>query len=350
MASLKAGTISLRSHYWLIIAVILLAILPTPTRAGAAALTNRSVTLSDSKQSAVTSNHFKFTIPSYSNIGSIEFEYCDNTPFPNMPCTAPTGLSVQNAVLSSQTGETGFVLDAPTVNELVLSRPSSAGTPIPVSYTFDNIINPSEPNLPVYVRISTFASGDATGPSNDTGAVVFSTSRNITVSGYVPPYLIFCVGVTVETNCSSSSGDLLNFGELSTTQTRALTSQYSGSTNDPGGYTTTLSGVTMTSGNNIIPAMTAQDVSRAGAGQFGMNLRANSSPGVGSDPSGPGSSVPVAAFSMPNRYIFQNGIISGSSTATDYKKFTASYIVNVANGQRPGVYSTTLTYIATAAF
>lgn len=350
MALIKAGTVSLKARYLLMIVVLVLAILPTPTLVGAASLTNKSVTLGDSKQGAITSNLFKFTLPSYSNIGSIEFEYCDNTPFPGNFCSAPIGLSVENAVLSAQTGETGFTIDTTTANKLVISRPSVAGTTIPVSYTFDNIVNPSEPNLPVYVRISTFASDDASGARSDTGAVVFSTSRNITVSGYVPPYLIFCVGVTVETNCSSSSGDLLNFGELNTSQTRALTSQYSGSTNDPGGYTTTLSGVTMTSGNNIIPAMTTQDVSRAGAGQFGMNLRANSSPGIGSDPSGPGSSAPVASQAAPNRYIFQNGIISGSSVATDYKKFTASYIVNVANGQRPGVYSTTLTYISTAAF
>lgn len=350
MASTTAEKVFLRARYWLMAVIVICAILPARAHVDAAALTNKSVTLSDSTQSAVVSSIFRFTLPSYADIGSIEFEYCDNTPFPGTACTAPAGLSVAGAELSAQTGETGFMLDTPTANKLVISRPSVAGTTIPVSYTFDNIINPSEPNLPVYVRISTFTSENAAGARGDTGAVVFSTSRNITVSGYVPPYLIFCVGVTVETNCSSSSGNLLNFGELNTGQTRALTSQYSGSTNDPGGYTTTLSGVTMTSGNNIIPPMTTQDVSRAGVGQFGMNLRANSSLGIGSDPSGPGSSAPATPFDAPNRYTFQNGIISGSSIATDYKKFTASYIVNVASRQRPGIYSTTLTYIATAAF
>lgn len=313
-------------------------------------LSSRSVVIGNSTQNAVTSHVFNFAIPSYDTVGAILFEYCENTPFTRTTCVAPPGLNVSDAVLNAQSGETGFTLDAPTSNRLALSRSSSATVPGSVSYGFTNITNPSGANKPVYVRISTHAS-DITYPVIDEGAVAFSTAENIAVSGYVPPYLVFCVGVTVEINCSGATGNVLNFGDLSPREARSLTSQYSGSTNDPGGYTTATQSGTMTSGNNIIPAINGgSDVSRPGTGQFGLNLRANSSPANGRDPEGPGSSAPTNAVGTPNRYNFDNQIISRATTATDYKRFTATYIVNVPPSQRPGIYNTTVTYIAVAAF
>lgn len=110
-------------------------------------------------------------------------------------------------------------------------------------------------------------------------------------------------------------------------------------------------GTTMTSGNNIIPALTTPTVSAPGNAQFGLNLRNNSDPDIGEDPSGGGVAMPTAAYNIPNRYVFNSGdIVATSPAVTDTRKFTSSYIVNVSSSQPPGVYTATLTYICTATF
>lgn len=331
-----------------LVALLLIGLFPHATYA--LNLTDKKVAIGDSAPSALTSHIFSFTIPGYDNIGSIEFEYCSNTPFIGTACDAPTGLSVDGAALTAQTGETGFAITQANANRMVIGRSASATSPIPVSYSFNNIVNPDFPNAVVYVRISTFASGDASGPRTDSGAVVFATNNSLAVRGYVPPYMRFCVGITVALNCTSTNGSLVSFGELSPNEAKSVTSQFSGSTNDPDGYVVSVLGTTMTSGNNIIHAMNPLTTSQPGRAQFGMNLKANSSPGVGSEPEGVGTTYPVSNMAASNQFYFANGVIALSNTATDYKRFTASYVVNVPASQPPGIYSTTLTYVAVATF
>lgn len=336
-----------------IFTVFLFAVCPLlfPRQAHALPLTSRSVIIGNSAPSATTTHNFGFTLSSVSIVGSIELEYCSNSPITGDSCTAPAGFSTTSAVLQSQTGETGFIINpASSANRIVLSRPPTPAAAIPVTYNFSNITNQNAPNSTVYVRIATYASNDATGPRTDEGAVAFATVSNISVAGYVPPYLTFCTGVTVALNCSSTNGSFLNFGELSSSQARYLSSQFSVATNDPGGYSTTVNGPTMTSGNNLISSLSTPRSSQPGTSQFGMNLRANSNPPVGSDPSGVGTGAISGGFNNPNQFYFNNQVVAQSTSSSDFNAFTVSYLVNINRGQRPGVYSTTLTYIASAAF
>lgn len=323
-----------------------------PLKVSADPLTQKSIAVGSSQPSISTTHNFNFTLASVTTIGSIEFEYCSNTPFIGTTCTAPTGLNVSGASLSAQTGETGFSIDngATTTNKLVLARAPSPTAAVPVNYNFSGITNQDTPNSSVYVRISTFAANDATGPRTDEGAVAYSTASNLAVAGYVPPYITFCTGVTVAVNCSTTAGSFLDFGELVSTQSRFLSSQFAVSTNDPGGYSTTVSGATMTSGNNIIEPINAPQSSQPGNSQFGMNLRANSNPSVGADPVGAGTGSIVNGFNTPNQFYFKNDVIVQSPISSDFNAFTVSYLVNVNSAQPPGIYSTTLTYIAAAAF
>lgn len=317
----------------------------------AAQLTARSVRIGSSNTSVITQHQFSFNLISVGSIGSIEFEYCSNSPLIGTPCTAPLGLDVSTAVLSSQTGETGFIVDPATnANSILITRSPGANSAIPASYTFTNVTNPSTPNQTVYVRIGIYATNNGTGPYTDEGSVAFAPVSPVQVSGFVPPFLIFCVGVTVAGDCSSQSGQLLNFGELSDNQPSFATSQFAGATNDPGGYIVFVNGLTMTSGSNTINALAAPTASVPGTSQFGMNLRANTNPGVGSDASGLGTAVPTADYNVPNAFVFKNQQVTNSPLSTNFNLFTVSYLVNIADNQPPGVYNTTLTYIATAAF
>ncbi len=315
-------------------------------------LYSRRVIVGSSRPSAVTTYQFDFTIPSFSNLGSIEFEFCTNNPYIGTACTTPAGFDSSGVTLDSQIGETGFSVDGglTTSSKVVLTRASVPSVGVPATYVLGNITNPSVVNQSVFVRIATYATVNASGPRTDTGAVVFATVNGIGVDGYVPPYLTFCVGVTVSLDCSTASGNILDFGELRPTQSRQVASELSGSTNDPGGYSVFLNGNTMTSGNNVITALGSPTASQPGTSQFGMNLRANNAPSVGADPIGSGTAVAAPQMSSQNQFYFNNIAILSSPLSTNFNKFTASYIVNVSAGQPPGIYSTTLTYVATAAF
>ena len=333
---------------------VMLSVLPffyTQT-AVAERLINRSIRLSSSKASASTSHRLSFTVPTAGNIGSIAFEYCSNTPLLELSCTAPNGLDVSLASIDSQSGITGFTVHGlTTANKLLISRtPAAIPASQPAVYDFGNVVNPSDVNVPTFVRISTFASDDGTGPAIDTGAVVFVINPEFTVEAFVPPFLTFCAAITVSVNCTAASGNFINLGELSKTSANFSTSQYAGATNDPGGYSTYLAGTTLSSGINTIPPLISPSLSAPGTSQFGINLVSNSKPDVGQNRTGGGTATPAAGYNSPNQFKFEEGIISSTANSTNFNVFTVSYLVNVSNDQKPGIYTTTVTYIATAAF
>lgn len=335
--------------------IVVLAAIATVTpfyTAAAADLLNRRVTIGTSQPSEITTHAFSFTLNSSSSIGSVEFEYCDNSPAIGGPCVPPPGLDVSSVNLINQTGETGFSIHPATnTNRIVLTRAPAAAAAQPVAYDFSNVVNPSDQPQTVYVRLSTFASDDATGPRTDAGAVVFYITVDLSVTGFVPPYLTFCAGVTVAANCSTSTGSSIDFGELLRTLPSVATSQYAASTNDPGGYSVSVHGNTMTSGNNLIPALGANDNSTVGTSQYGLNLRQNNSPTIGSNPQGSGTGVVAPGYNAANSFRFNSGeTLSYSDLPTEFNRFTVSYLVNVSQAQLPGVYVTTMTYVAIADF
>lgn len=318
----------------------------------ALSITGKSITVGSSAPSVTTTHQFDYNLPSSASVGSLEYEYCTNNPFPGTACTAPAGINVATTTISTQTGLTGLSVHGNTTNNrLVLTRAASVVGPIAVQHLLSNIVNPSNTETTIYVRISTFSSTDGTGVRVDDGGLAFSTSGGLGTVAFVPPYLTFCVGLAVALNCNSATGFNFDFGELSTTATSSALSQFSTATNDPLGYNVFTLGTTMTSGTNIIPSLAGAQTSLPGVGQFGLNLRDNSSPDVGAEPFGLGTGTSLAGYGTVNQYRFQNGgAIAGSPLSTDFTRFTVSYIVNVAAGQPAGIYSTTITYMAVAAF
>lgn len=335
------------------------ALLATPILFGAlpnvsaAQLENRSVRISTAQLGSQAQHLFIFDIASTANLGSLSFTYCTNSPRISDPCSPPAGLDLDNATLGTQTGNTGFSYAAglSTTNTVVLSRVPVAGTPGQSTYRIDNVLNPTTPGETTFIRIISYSSTDATGPVIDSGAVVFSTVDIFQVDAYVPPFLTFCVGVYVTLNCNSVTGSYIDIGELGSNRTATGMMQFSGATNDATGFTTYLNGFTMTSGNNIIDPLSGNAGSAQGVSQFGLNLRANSSPSFGLDPVGLGASAPTGGYGTPNSFRFVNGeAITVSNVSTDFRIFTAAYIVNVPKTQPPGVYVTTMTYTAIASF
>ncbi|MEO8105497.1 MAG: hypothetical protein ABI602_04140 [Candidatus Saccharibacteria bacterium] len=321
--------------------------------AAGAQLGNRKLQISDSIASEPSVYALSFDLSSSGNLGSIEIEFCSNSAISGDPCTPPNGLDLSGVILSDQTGQIGFSIDgASTNNRIILSRPAALPAPVgPVSYTFSNVINPDSPGS-YYARLQTFAATDASGSASDYGGSAFAINSNLSISAEVPPYIIFCTAVSIPgSSCANADGDYINFGELSSTRASRGSSQMLTATNARYGYSISITGTTLISGNNVITQLTASDVSRPGTPQFGLNLRANTSPAGGLDPSGPGVAAPTAAYDVPNFYRFSaNETVATTTAADDLRLYTASYIVNVPAAQPTGVYVSTVTYICLANF
>lgn len=336
-----------------IIFIYVVGLISFPSSVDAATLTNRLIQVGSAQPSTTTSYDLRFDIASTSPLGSIVFLFCDNSPVQGRPCGAPPGMNVAAASLALQSGNTGFSIDAgnTTANQIVLTRPVAAGLAVPSEYKFTNVTNPGAPSHTEFVRISTYASVDGSGAQTDDGSVAFATVLPFNVAARIPPFLIFCVAISVATDCSSTIGDSINLGILSSAGPSSGQSQFSTATNDASGYSVFVLGTTMTSGNNVLPPLGSPLPSLAGTSQFGINLRANTSPGIGADPSGPGTGFPTVNYGFPNFYVFNSGDSVATSTLnSDFTRMTVSYLVNVAKNQPPGIYATTLTYVATASF
>lgn len=102
-----------------------------------------------------------------------------------------------------------------------------------------------------------------------------------------------------------------------------------------------------------------------GTGQFGMNLRLNttatSTIAVGADVDNAPDGVnlkgqPTADYNTVDTFKFVSGDSvaasdnGGTPGPTNAQIFTSSYIVNVAGNQASGTYVSTLTYICTPTF
>lgn len=339
--------------YVAIITALLLSVVPFHVNAASVLLTNRSDQISDSAASVTATHLFGFTMTDTTQaVGSISFEFCSNTPIIGDVCTASAGLDVSAAVLTDQTGETGFSIHTDsTSSRIILTRTPANPTGVPSTYQFDDITNPSDPGSH-YVRLQTYASTDATGVDLESGGVVYAILPGLSVSAEVPPYIRFCAGITiVGFDCATANTFFIDLGLLDNNNTSTGSSQFLVATNAASGYSVTLSGTTMVSGNNVIPGMAAPGSSAPGTSQFGINLRSNSNPSVGQNVVGAGTANPRPDYNAPNQFKFQQGdVLVGSPVPNDNRKFTVSYIVNISPNQQPGVYATTISYICLANF
>lgn len=316
----------------------------------AAPLTTRSITLGSSAASASTTHKYDFTVATTGNVGSIIFEYCTTA---SGSCTGPTGLDVDSVTLDAQTGATGFVVDATetTTNKIVIDRtPASVSASAVLSYTFGSAVNSSTANETFFVRVSTTDAADGGGSTVDTGVVAGSTAAQPVVTIAVNETLTFCIYTGA--NCAAG-GTAVSLGTASPSSASSGTNKMDASTNASGGYAITVNGATLTSGANTITAITAGSgaTSSPGSEQFGLNLRDNTSPNVGTDPSGDSGFSYGTGYGTIDSFKFVSGnTVTSTSAPTLNTTYTAAYIANISATTEPGTYQTTLTYICTATF
>jgi len=356
MQKLKRLSVGLLPHRLAIAQTVLLLLCSFVifTAQGSAVIrfTHRSLFINNAEPGVTTQYKVSLTYTTQTTVGSIDMLFCMD-PIPTDPCDAPTGLDVSNALLSNQTGETGYHANILAANHIVLSRTPGAVGNTPSTYTFDNVVNPTDMSHSFSIRLSDYASTDASGPIIDLGSVLSAINLGVTIETQVPPMLLFCVGQVVNEGCTGTNGiNYQDLGPLSPDETLYTQSEMSAATNASGGYVITANGPTMEAGTHVIDALTSPTASAAGNSQFGINLTANSSPNIGANPTGASTNAIVSPnYDNPNEFMYHDGDAVASAPGVSlFRTFTVSYIINSPPNLRAGVYTTTITYICTGRF
>lgn len=337
-----------------VLAVFLAFLVFMPLAAVPMRFSERSLFMQSTVPSATTSYTVSFQYMTPEAVGSVDMLFCID-PIPYMPCVTPPGLDVSNAVLSEQTGETGFSISTQSTNRIVLSRTPSLIPPGGnfASYKFDNIKNPVNTTPSFSIRLKSLASTNGTGPQIDFGSIKGQISNPIEIETQVPPMLIFCAAGEVQDDCSSTNENFFtDMGEMSADSTLIAQSQMAVGTNATAGFVIITNGSPPAAATNVINASTTPTASTPGANQFAINLVENTSPAVGKDPEGIwANAVPSPDYSQPNVYKYLPGdVVAYSPNVSLMKKFTVSYILNSSSNLRAGVYTTTINYIASGRF
>lgn len=316
----------------------------------------RTLQMDSALPDATTNYHVSLQYMSPDPVGSVSFLFCTSPiPYltPGVECVPPPGLDASNATLTSQTGETGFTITQQSTNEIVLSRaPTIPVATTPSTYTFSGIVNPSGSGSVFAIRLESHTTTDASGPYVDFGSVRGEVTNAIVLQTQVPPMLIFCVAQVVQMGCTGTNGNYYSdMGDLNDHTTLTASSQMAVGTNASGGFAITAFGDLLSAGTNVLDSPVTPTASQTGTNQFGINLVANTEPVIGTDPEGGVSNEATPNYAQPNKYMFVPGdIVADSSAVSLMQRYTVSYIINSSPSLRAGVYTTTITYLASGRF
>lgn len=350
----------------------------------------------------------RFTMASTgASIESILIMYC-SSPIFQAGCSTPGGLTAQNLVSATVTGLTGsFSLDTVTTNATINSSlPAGTGvcngasavrvncvavkasspqaqtlTPTAViSYgggASDFITNPDGSDCPgandncqFYARVIVFS--DLYTTQVDFGGLAASTAQQVDITAKVQEELNFSVGtsyVAPGTTCQAfSDNGALALGDahgvLSTSTPYAALSYFRVNSNTLHGTVIQYSGDTLKNGLNSIASVTQTPsgvASTPGTDQFGLGLETNAV-----NPNANYSQLAIAT--SPFHYDRGNPTIGSgfyqfdtASTTTPDTIATSTggiscdtgvvqYLGNVSTSTPAGIYTTTVTYIATGTY
>jgi hypothetical protein len=365
--------------------------------AGAAQITTRSLRLASSANGTVavgaagtggngaqTRHTFNFTEGTVgATVGSIEFLYC-TTPLPGTTCTAPVGLDASTVTSVGGTTASGWSLgtsgNAPTANNIRITRTASNITDTQ-NIAFGNggsgtdyIKNPTADNEEFFVRITTYAT-NAWGTVVDQGTVANSTAEQIEVTAKVQETLNFSVGTTPTdplNSCVSLTGSALGLGlapdyVLDFNTAYDARSYFRVSTNANIGTAIYYSGDTLKFGGNDIAAIgTTATASDVGTEQFGLAIDVTDATAFGHLFN---SLIPQPPYDNGDGTITDGGdatfaydvasvttpALIADSTAAGTKTIicdtgSVRYLGNISTTTPPGVYTSTITYLATPTY
>lgn len=330
---------------------------------------NRSIQLSSTANGATnTAYQVNFTtVTDGQNVGSVVVKFCANSPILGDGCSLPAGFDINKTTLTlnSVTGNiTGLSIDTvnSTANMVVLTRTAGPVANGPVSFTLGNgttngITNPSTLNTTFYARIMTFSttngSGNESTDSLDAGGIAMSTANQLNVTAKVQESLRFCVYTgadCLEGGTAVALGDANGVLE-NTNTTYTSTAKFDVSSNAVSGVSVKIKGDTLKSGIfDIAPhgALCTIDSTASGTEQFGLRMQTLGTSVVASAPYD--CAAGSHGFDLTNTTSLYGQEIAKTTGATDISTSVIELAAKSANTSEAGVYTTTLTLIATATY
>lgn len=152
------------------------------------------------------------------------------------------------------------------------------------------------------------------------------------------------------------SNNVIDMGVLNTSTTAAASANFSISNYLSEGYVVRILGDAPTNSSHELTALNAPNPTQIGVEQFGINLVANTTPGIGTNPvQQPDSSFsygePVIGYDQADLFKYIDGdIVAQSEQASGQTDYTMSIIANIANNTPGGQYRTTLVVQVVAVF
>jgi hypothetical protein len=141
-----------------------------------------------------------------------------------------------------------------------------------------------------------------------------------------------------------------NLGTLSKTIVKADTATFNAATTAKSGYVISFYGNSLSGSSHTITPLSSLAGSSPGNEQFGFNLRQNSNPTIGNDPTG-GQGQAATGYNTPDSYKFNSGdAIAQATQPSVYTNYTASFISNISATSNAGDYSANLTVVATGRY
>lgn len=156
-------------------------------------------------------------------------------------------------------------------------------------------------------------------------------------------------------SCGVNSGSL-NFGALSTSATVSSVATFSVLNYTSYGYNVSLIGNAPTNGSYSLTALSSNSSSVIGNEQFGLNLKNNNTPDIGSEPVQVPSSTfsfgsPTANYGIVDSFRFVPGETVASATkSSGQTDYTLSYIINTSTTTPGGKYSGSQTLLCTGTY
>jgi hypothetical protein len=351
---MKLHTIVKRITSFVLVVALVVLMAPANT-AFAAAITNKSDTMSSSKINALSSHVIKFTTPTGAadNTDTIVITFPSDFDFTSKTIGtvtfthgATTGLEATETLAASPSASAWGAVFSGTENRiLTLTAPTdgvgsatvAASDKIIITYDSTNSINPSS------AAAYSIAISGAFGDSGNISVTILNDDQ-VAVTATVDNSISFSISDnTIEFGTLSSSAAQYadnSAGDASEVEAHTLIV----GTNATNGYTMTLNGATLDAGGgDTIDAIgAANTASSPGTEQFGVRFNASGGSGAVSAP------YAAAGFAFDTA-AFPDAIASaaGPSANTTY---SARYLANIAAITEAGSYTSTLTYTATANF
>ena len=324
-------------------------------------------------------------------------------------CNSPTGFNAANVVsIISQTENAGapstpFTLDTTTVlsgapygcagtspartNCIALTRTATSNATNTVwvfkfgGLTSDYITNPSTDNQSFFARIQTYTD-NAYATKGDYGSVAASTAQQIDITAKVKEVLNFSVAANASNvtapgaSCSplttsGTSGDMKlgdSNGVLSFNTPYDAHSYFRLSSNTNGGVTVYYSGDTLKNGttNSIAATGTTAVASTPGTPQFGLGIDSsdatpngyNFTSGLTAAAQYASANGTLGTVGTPGSalFAFDTGskttpvVIASAAGPVGCNTGSVRYVGNISTSTAAGIYTTTITYIATGVY